>query len=83
MVWNKGGMAIGLGVWLAMGSMAVPAQQTPTPMKEDSVHVRTWNRFVADLLELHKRLAAGNTLSVTRKPGGYATRRSIGTVLAA
>jgi hypothetical protein len=70
MVWNTYGL---MGLLLALCSVNVAAQQIPTPMKEDSVHVRTWNRFVDELLQLHKSLTEGRAVTVSRKSGGYAT----------
>lgn len=78
MLWKRTGLILGLVAWLSLmagcASTGPEADHTnPKPMKEDSVHVRTWNRFVDNLLALHKRLTHEAGVKVTRKPGGYAT----------
>jgi hypothetical protein len=42
------------------------------PMKEDSKHVRVWNKFAADTLRLHNQLTAGKNLQVKTRIGSYA-----------
>lgn len=42
------------------------------PVKEDSKHVRVWNKFADDTLRLHKQLTDGKNLQVKTKVGGYA-----------
>ena len=76
MMWNRTALlGIGLAGLLMAAGCATTMTEAPKPasMKEDSVHVRTWNRFVDELLGLHKSLTAGKPMTVTRKPGGYAT----------
>lgn len=41
-------------------------------MKEDNVHVRLWNKFANDTLNLHKKLIAGKNLQVKTRIGSYA-----------
>ncbi len=40
-------------------------------MREDSVHVQTWNRFADEVYELHKKLVAGKDIKKREKKGGY------------
>lgn len=42
------------------------------PMKGDNIHVRVWNKFANDTLNLHKKLTAGKKLQVKTSTGGYA-----------
>ena len=42
------------------------------PMKEDSTHVRVWNKFASDILRLHQRLTSGKDLQVKTRIGSYA-----------
>lgn len=78
MVWKRTGLILGLGAWLTLAAGCASNEpqdgiRVPKPMKEDSVHVRTWNQFVNNLLVLHRRLTSETPVRVTRKPGGYAT----------
>ncbi len=41
-------------------------------LEEDGGHVRTWNAFAANLLELHRRQIAGREVEVKHSVGGYA-----------
>jgi len=41
-------------------------------MQGDNIHVRTWNKFANDTLNLHKKLTAGKNLEVKTRIGGYA-----------
>lgn len=41
-------------------------------MKEDNIHVRVWNKFANDTLNLHKKLTAGKNLQVKTRIGSYA-----------
>ena len=42
------------------------------PMKEDSVHVRVWNKFAADTLKLHKKITEGKDFQIKTRIGSYA-----------
>lgn len=42
------------------------------PMKEDNIHVRTWNKFASDCLALHKKLTDGKDHKVEKSIGSYA-----------
>ena len=42
------------------------------PMKEDSRHVRVWNKFAADTLKLHKKLTKGKDFQIKTRIGSYA-----------
>ena len=42
------------------------------PMKEDSTHVRVWNKFMDDSLLLHKKITSGSDIKVKKTIGGYA-----------
>lgn len=42
------------------------------PMKGDSKHVRIWNKFANDSLNLHKKLTSGKELQVKTRVGSYA-----------
>lgn len=80
MLWNRFGLLLGLGLCASLilsgcastGAGNDDGVRTPKPMKEDSQHVRTWNKFVDDLLALHKRIIAETPHSMTSKVGGYA-----------
>lgn len=39
--------------------------------KSNNVHARTWNKFAADVLVLHKHLQKKKKLTVTKQTGGY------------
>ena len=41
-------------------------------LKEDNQHIRVWNKFAMDTLELHKKITAGKKLEVKSSLGGYA-----------
>ncbi len=41
-------------------------------LREDSVHVRTWNAFAQACLKLHKQLIANHPVRTTTSIGGYA-----------
>lgn len=41
-------------------------------MKEDNHHIRRWNRFANNLLELHKRLVSQQVNIIKTRMGGYA-----------
>jgi len=45
------------------------------PLKQDNVHIRTWNQFANNILKLHKSLIADKPVRITSKPGGYAGRK--------
>jgi len=62
-----------LAAALCIGWWSVPAGAVEaTPMHEDSVHVRTWNRFADDLLALHQRRLARREVRTEEHIGGYA-----------
>ena len=42
------------------------------PMKNDNQHIRVWNKFVADTLNLHQKLTAAKNLQVKTRIGSYA-----------
>lgn len=42
------------------------------PMKEDSTHVRVWNKFMTDSLALHKKITTGSDIKIKKSTGGYA-----------
>lgn len=56
----------------AVFTFSVPVVLATEPMKNDSKHVRVWNKFAADTLSLHKKLTAGKNLSVKTRVGSYA-----------
>lgn len=45
------------------------------PMKEDNIHVRVWNKFAADSLNLHKKITTGKNIQVKKRIGGYANNK--------
>ena len=51
---------------------SVPVVSATEAMKNDSKHVRVWNKFAADTLRLHKKLTAGKSLKVKTRIGSYA-----------
>ena len=42
------------------------------PMKQDDVHVRTWNNFAQNVLQLHRQLTRGKEVTIKLNSGGYA-----------
>ena len=42
------------------------------PLKEDNLHIRTWNRFAEQVYELHQQLIQGEDISKQSRLGGYA-----------
>lgn len=44
-------------------------------IKEDNIHVKTWNKFATDLYEYHKQQIKGKTITIKSKKGGYATNK--------
>lgn len=41
------------------------------PMKQDNVHIKTWNTFASNILGLHKSTIAGKQPRKTSRTGGY------------
>lgn len=56
---------------LLLVSLPVPAASTES-IKEDNHHVRRWNKFADDLLQLHEIQTRKNPHTVKKKLGGYA-----------
>ncbi len=57
------------------GLLLFGAAQAAEPMKEDNVHVRTWNAFADNVLQLHYQLVNnGKKTTVKQTTGGYANR---------
>ena len=56
------------GIIIALGSGIAVAEV----LKEDNVHVRTWNAFVRHLEQLHQRLTSVEGVEVKTSVGGYA-----------
>ena len=49
------------------------AKDEPGAMKEDSHHVKTWNKFADDLVKLKDKVLKGKQLKLETKIGGYST----------
>lgn len=45
------------------------------PMKEDSTHVRVWNKFMDDSLALHKKITSANNIKIKKRTGSYAQNK--------
>ena len=60
---------------LALFVCTVPAlvfaQDDPDSLKEDNVHVRTWNKFAEDLLTIHKAHIDAHPTEKKSRVGGY------------
>lgn len=63
-------VSIGRTVLLAMffSNMAIAAE----PLKEDNTHVRVWNQFADQVLELHRKLVKELPVRQETVTGGYA-----------
>lgn len=59
-------------VFLFFYSVMGSAVYATEPMKEDNKHIRTWNKFAMDTLQLHKKLTDGKRLEVKTRIGSYA-----------
>lgn len=59
-------------LFLSLASLMMTWVYAFEPMKEDNQHIRTWNKFAMDCLELHKKLTGGKHLDVKTRIGGYA-----------
>jgi len=56
------------GIIIALGSGIATAEV----LKEDNVHVRTWNAFARHLEQLHRQLTSVEGIEVRTSVGGYA-----------
>jgi len=64
--------AIATGILVAVFPLAPAlAQGEPSAMKEDNVHVRTWNQFANDILELHRSHVGAQPTEKKTRIGGY------------
>ena len=73
-MFRKTGSRILLVIVLVSLGALVQAAAKPEPMKQDNVHIRTWNQFMVDILALHERRIAGQTVKINSKVGGYANQ---------
>ncbi|MBD3671441.1 MAG: hypothetical protein HUJ29_11785 [Gammaproteobacteria bacterium] len=71
MLFSQRGLAVALSMSLFLWGPVAQAEELNT-MKEDPVHVNTWNGFMEKLLDLHEQRVAQQELSVSTKQGGYA-----------
>jgi hypothetical protein len=44
-------------------------------LKQDNIHIRTWNNFATNILKLHESLIAEQPIHKTTQLGGYAGRK--------
>lgn len=73
MFWINRKRVLFVALLLTLGTSAYGAAK-PEPMKQDNVHIRTWNRFMSDILALHEQRIAAQPVKMTSKVGGYASQ---------
>lgn len=59
--------------WL--GLLILGSAQAAEGMKQDNVHIRTWNAFADNVYQLHRQLTAKGGITVKKSLGGYAQNK--------
>lgn len=61
----------GILIFLFVLTQAAFAEKKEEAIKQDNLHIRTWNAFAQNALKLHKKLIEQHAHDKTTKSGGY------------
>ncbi len=59
------------GAWL----LSLGAQAASETLKQDNVHIRTWNKFADDALKLHRQQIRDKDIQIKTSTGSYASQK--------